>query len=118
MGRLAGVTYGEITRRLGRVGFQFDRYAKGSHEIWWHPTTRARTTIPHHPGTLAEGTVRAILRQACLSVDEFLNLGERNLTSIKTFECAAGYDRFRAVYCTLLPEPFQRRPICQSTAQP
>ena len=28
----------------------------------------------HHPGDLPEGTVRAIIRQARLSVDEFLEL--------------------------------------------
>jgi len=30
------------------------------------------TTIPNHPGDLPEGTVRAILRQAAVNVDEFL----------------------------------------------
>jgi predicted RNA binding protein YcfA (HicA-like mRNA interferase family) len=74
VGRLAGFSYRELTQKLGRAGFRFDRYAKGSHEIWWNPHTRARTTIPHHPGALPEGTVRAILRQAGLSVDEFLDL--------------------------------------------
>ena len=52
----------------------FDRQAKGSHEIWWNPVTRARTTVPRHPGELPEGTLRAILRQAGLSPEEFLTL--------------------------------------------
>ena len=34
MGRLAGFTYREITKRLRCLGFEFDRGAKGSHEIW------------------------------------------------------------------------------------
>ena len=74
MGRLAGFSAGEVIRKLRRVGFVFDRQAKGSHEIWWNPTTRARTTVPHHPGNLPEGTVHAIVRQVGLSVDEFLEL--------------------------------------------
>ncbi len=74
MGRLAGFSAGEIIRKLRRAGFVFDRQAKGSHEIWWNPATRARTTIPNHPGNVPEGTVRAIIRQAGLDVDQFLKL--------------------------------------------
>jgi predicted RNA binding protein YcfA (HicA-like mRNA interferase family) len=74
MGRLSGFSASEVIRKLRRAGFVFDRQAKGSHEIWWNPATRARTTVPHHPGDLPEGTVRAIIRQAGLSVDEFLRL--------------------------------------------
>jgi len=36
--------------------------------------THVRTTVPHHPGDLPEGTAEAILRQAGLSVEEFLGL--------------------------------------------
>ncbi len=74
MGRLAGLTASEVIRKLRRAGFVFDRQAKGSHEIWWHPETRRRTTVPRHPGDLAEGTAAAIVTQAGLSVDEFLDL--------------------------------------------
>jgi len=74
MGRLAGFSADEVIRKLRRASFVFDRHAKGSHEIWWNPQTRARTTVPHHPGDLPEGTLRAILRQARLSVEEFLGL--------------------------------------------
>ena len=72
MGRLAGFSYRDITKRLRKLGFQFDRTARGSHEIWWNPKTRKRTTIPNHPGDLPEGTLRAILKQADVDVDEFL----------------------------------------------
>ena len=74
MGPLAGFRYKEVVRKLRNAGFVFDRNAKGSHEIWWNPTTRKRTTIPIHPGDIPEGTVRAILKQADLPVDEFLKL--------------------------------------------
>ena len=60
---------------MGRLAdFTFDCQAKGSHEIWWNPQSHARTTVPHHPGDLPEGTLRAILRQAELSIEEFLKL--------------------------------------------
>ncbi len=74
MGRLASFSADEVVRRLKRAGFTFDRQARGSHEIWWYPQTRARTTVPRHPGELPEGTLRAILHQAKLSIDEFLKL--------------------------------------------
>jgi predicted RNA binding protein YcfA (HicA-like mRNA interferase family) len=31
-------------------------------------------TIPNHPGDLPEGTLRAILRQADISVEQFLSV--------------------------------------------
>lgn len=74
MGRLAGFRYTEIVKRLRRMGFVFDRQAKGSHEIWWNPETRRRTTIPNHPGDIPEGTVRAILRGAGVTPEEFLQV--------------------------------------------
>jgi predicted RNA binding protein YcfA (HicA-like mRNA interferase family) len=73
MGRLSGFSYREVTRRLRLLGFEFDGHAKGSHEIWWNPVTRRRTTIPNHPGDLPEGTLRAILGQAGVAVQEFLS---------------------------------------------
>ena len=72
MGRLSGFSYCEVTKRLRVIGFEFDRRAKGSYEIWWNPMTRKRTTIPNHPGDVPEGTLRAILVQAGVSVEEFL----------------------------------------------
>jgi predicted RNA binding protein YcfA (HicA-like mRNA interferase family) len=72
MGRLSGFEYREIVRRLKLFGFEFDRYAKGSHEIWMNSKTRKRTTIPHHPGDMPEGTLRAILSQAGIDLEAFL----------------------------------------------
>ena len=73
MGRLAGFSYRRIKRKLRKLGFVFDRQAAGSHEIWYHPATHRYTTIPNHTGTLPEGTLRAILRQADVSPDDFLD---------------------------------------------
>ena len=35
MGRLAGLRYPDIVQQLKTLGFQFDRQAAGSHEIWF-----------------------------------------------------------------------------------
>lgn len=72
MGRLSGFKYREIVRRLRQSGFEFDRQAAGSHEIWHNPATRRYTTIPNHPGDMPEGTLRAILKQAGIEPDDFL----------------------------------------------
>ncbi len=73
-GRLAGITSAEVLRKLRRAGFGFDRQAKGGHEIWLHPTSRRRVTIPRHAGAVPEGTLRAIVKQAGLTTEEFLAL--------------------------------------------
>ena len=72
MGRLAGFDYRKSTKKLKKLGFKFDRQARGSHEIWWNLISRKRTTIPNHPGDIPEGTMKSILKQACIDVDSFL----------------------------------------------
>lgn len=72
MSRLPALTYREVIARLRQAGFVFDRQAKGSHEIWYNPQTHRRTTVPNHPGTIARGTLHAIIREAGLSIDDFL----------------------------------------------
>lgn len=73
MGRLAGFKYRAIVRKLKLLGFEFDRQAAGSHEIWYSTRTNRYTTIPNHPGDMPEGTLKAILRQADISTEQFLH---------------------------------------------
>jgi predicted RNA binding protein YcfA (HicA-like mRNA interferase family) len=73
MAPLSGFKYRDVVRKLRKLGFAFDRQARGSHEIWLHGESGRRTTIPHHRRELREGTVRAILREAEIEVDDFLN---------------------------------------------
>ena len=73
MARLAGFRYREIVKRLKELGFQFDRQARGSHEIWFNPASRRYTTIPNHPGDMPQGTLRAILKQAGITPEAFLD---------------------------------------------
>jgi predicted RNA binding protein YcfA (HicA-like mRNA interferase family) len=72
MGRLAGFRYRDIARKLKACGFEFDRQAAGSHEIWFNATTNRYTTVPNHPGDMPEGTLRAILKQAGIDPEDFL----------------------------------------------
>lgn len=73
MGRLAGLRYRDIIKRLKLFGFEFYRQAAGSHEIWHNPVTNRYTTIPNHTGDMPEGTLRAILKQADIDASEFIN---------------------------------------------
>lgn len=73
MGRLAGLKYRQIVKKLKTLGFEFDRQAAGSHEIWFNPATEKYTTIPNHPGDIPDGTMKAILKQANITTDQFLN---------------------------------------------
>ena len=72
MGRLAGFKYRKIIKVLGEFGFEFHRQAAGSHEIWFNSETNRYTTIPKYPGDLPEGTLRAILKQANITPEDFL----------------------------------------------
>lgn len=74
MGRLAGFTYREVARRLRKSGYQFDRHGPGSHEIWRHGVSGNKVTVPRHTRDMAEGTLRAILREANIPVEKFLNM--------------------------------------------
>jgi len=72
MGRLAGFKYREVARKLRVLGFNFDRQARGSHEIWRHSVSGRKTTLIRHARPIAEGTLRAILRDGGIDVEEFL----------------------------------------------
>lgn len=73
MGRLSGFRYRDIIKILKKLGFEFHRQAAGSHEIWLNPDTNRFTTIPNHSGDMPEGTLKAILKQADINPETFLN---------------------------------------------
>jgi predicted RNA binding protein YcfA (HicA-like mRNA interferase family) len=73
MGRLSGFRYRDVIKCLKSFGYVFDRQASDSHEIWYSSQTNRYTTIPNHPGDIPEGTLRAILKQADIRPDDFLN---------------------------------------------
>ena len=74
MSKLPETTYKDLIRKIRKAGFIFDRQAKGSHEIWYNPETKRRTTIPNHSKPLSKGVLRAIINQIGMAVEEYLNL--------------------------------------------
>jgi predicted RNA binding protein YcfA (HicA-like mRNA interferase family) len=74
-GRLPVVDGRQVVRALTKVGFVVDRVA-GSHHVPVYPTDPRRTvTVPVHGAKdLRRGTLRAIVRQAGLNVEEFVAL--------------------------------------------
>ena len=70
MSHLPRISGREAARALRAVGYEFD-HQRGSHMVLRHrlPPHR-RLTVPDH-AEVAKGTLRAIIRQAGLSVDEF-----------------------------------------------
>jgi predicted RNA binding protein YcfA (HicA-like mRNA interferase family) len=74
MAKLPSLSARKVIRALKHAGFIEDRQ-KGSHLILIHPTSKARTVVPVHPGrSIKEPLLRAIIRDASLSVDEFIAL--------------------------------------------
>jgi predicted RNA binding protein YcfA (HicA-like mRNA interferase family) len=66
--------YAELVRKLRRLGVEFYRQGKGSHEVWWDPATGRRTTIPNHPGReIKKKTLATILRDLELREDDLEN---------------------------------------------
>lgn len=56
--------YRELTKRLQELGCYELRQGKGSHIVWYNPTTQQVAAIPDWGGKdLAPGTVRAIIRE-------------------------------------------------------
>ena len=63
--------YAELVRKLRRLGVEFYRQGKGSHEVWWAPATGRRATIPNHPGReIKKKTLAAILRDLELKEED------------------------------------------------
>lgn len=72
MPRLPSVSGRECVKALETVGFYFKRQ-EGSHVILRRDDPFAQASVPLHK-ELDRGTLRAIIRLAGLSVDEFVNL--------------------------------------------
>ena len=69
--------YTDVEKVLKRLWFTFDRQT-GSHRVWEKDEVKKRITVivpAHKP--LKIGTFRNILKQAGISLDEFLSLLKR-----------------------------------------
>ncbi len=72
MNRLPRISGKECVAALRKVGF-YEKRQQGSHVILRRDSPFVQIVVPDHK-ELDRGTLRAIIRQAGLSVDEFLKL--------------------------------------------
>lgn len=73
-GKLPRVDCQQLIRALKRAGFEEHRQ-RGSHLHMHRPSDNRRVTVPVHKGRIIPiGTLRGILRDADISIDEFHKL--------------------------------------------
>lgn len=72
MPKLPQIKPRQIEMVLISLGFT-PRTTKNSHVVFTHPDGR-RTVIPVHNKPIFTGTLRAILRQSKISIEEFIEL--------------------------------------------
>jgi predicted RNA binding protein YcfA (HicA-like mRNA interferase family) len=72
MGRLGNISGKEAVKAFQKAGWQVIGQV-GSHIVLVKSGERANLSIPQHK-ELSVGTLRALIRNAGLTVDEFLNL--------------------------------------------
>jgi len=73
MSKLPRISGRECVSALQKVGFYFKRHQEGSHIILRRDSPFAQLVVPDHK-ELDRGTLRGIIRQAGLGLDEFVNL--------------------------------------------
>ena len=72
-GQLPSMTSRQVRRVLAKAGWRVDRQ-QGSHVMLVRRDGTGLVVVPDHHGDLRPGTVRAILKQAGLTPDEFNRL--------------------------------------------
>jgi predicted RNA binding protein YcfA (HicA-like mRNA interferase family) len=72
MGKLANISGKEAAKAFARAGWQ-TMGQMGSHLVMTKPGERANLSIPQHR-ELSVGTLRALIRAAGLTVEQFLDL--------------------------------------------
>jgi predicted RNA binding protein YcfA (HicA-like mRNA interferase family) len=70
--KLPVVSGAQCVKTLGKIGFEVYRQ-RGSHIVLVRNSPPTQTTIPNHK-ELDRGTLRAIIRQTDLTVEEFIAL--------------------------------------------
>lgn len=70
MSRLPTLNATRIIRALKRAGF-VENGQEGSHLYFWNEATKCETSVPMHSGDVRRSLMKAIIRQAGLSEDEF-----------------------------------------------
>ncbi|MCK6624641.1 MAG: type II toxin-antitoxin system HicA family toxin [Anaerolineae bacterium] len=64
--------YGELVKKLQRLGCEFKRQASGSHEIWFNPQTGRSAPVPHHATKdIGKSLLAKILRELEIDREDF-----------------------------------------------
>ncbi len=72
--KLPVITPKKLIRALLRGGFIF-QHQTGSHRFYIHPNRPTKVvTVPYHNKDLKKGTLKSVLRQADLTVEELTEL--------------------------------------------
>ena len=71
--RLPAVTAKQLVRVVERLGFEFRRQT-GSHAIYVRPGDHARVVVPMHASELKRKTLRGILSDIKITVDQLREL--------------------------------------------
>jgi predicted RNA binding protein YcfA (HicA-like mRNA interferase family) len=72
MPRLPSLSAREVVKAFSKAGYEFERQA-GSHVIMFNPLRRQVLSIPNH-NPVRRGTLRTLIRQAGLTLEEFVSL--------------------------------------------
>lgn len=71
--KLPTATAKDLVRVAERLGFLFRRQS-GSHAIYVRQRDQARVVIPIHKGELKRKTLRAIIRDLKITIEEFVSM--------------------------------------------
>jgi predicted RNA binding protein YcfA (HicA-like mRNA interferase family) len=70
---LPAVTPSQVVKALEKLGF-YQRRQHGSHLVMVRDGFHGRPVVPMHNGDIKKGTLRSIIRQAGITVEEFVAL--------------------------------------------
>ena len=75
MVKLKSLKYEELIKKLKKIGFRFYRSGKGSHELWVRDEDGKVIPVPKRKGKeIKKGTLRAIIREIGIDLEEFMKL--------------------------------------------
>jgi predicted RNA binding protein YcfA (HicA-like mRNA interferase family) len=73
MERLPTLSARQVMQVLERAGFSH-HHTRGSHYYFKHPDRPRPVPVPYHARDIKRGLLRAIIQQAGMTVEEFLEL--------------------------------------------
>ncbi|MEX0617151.1 MAG: type II toxin-antitoxin system HicA family toxin [Candidatus Woykebacteria bacterium] len=73
MAKLSPLKPREVISKLKKIGYIVD-HISGSHYIMLNPSSKSRIPVPYHAKDVKTGTLRSIINQTGLSVEEFMKI--------------------------------------------